>query len=69
MPSKRCHVKGCRARPGMAGLCRWCDASHCGQHRLPESHTCPGIHQCRDHALRVNEERLVACAPARLERV
>jgi predicted nucleic acid binding AN1-type Zn finger protein len=63
----RCVVDGCRARPGLAGECRWCKKQHCSHHRLPESHTCPGIQACRDEGR--GRLSMVECQPARMQKI
>jgi Zn-dependent protease len=32
--------------------CPYCNGVYCGEHRLPESHGCPGIHKVRESAKR-----------------
>jgi Zn-dependent protease len=32
--------------------CPYCNGIYCGEHRLPESHGCPGIHKARENAKR-----------------
>ena len=55
----RCKFAGCKAKTAMIiGDCRFCEASYCGKHRLPEDHACKEISSCRDAAREKNEKLL-----------
>jgi hypothetical protein len=41
LKKKRCGVKGCRKKIGFDPIiCKGCDTSYCGAHRLSFQHTC-----------------------------
>ncbi|WP_254863772.1 rhomboid family intramembrane serine protease [Halovivax gelatinilyticus] len=42
----KCDV--CGAAVSMPYNCRHCGGTHCSQHRLPENHSCSGLHQWND---------------------
>lgn len=45
---KRCTHAGCKARAlGIVGTCRFCGGSFCGDHRLPEGHSCANMDACK----------------------
>jgi predicted nucleic acid binding AN1-type Zn finger protein len=37
----------CGERASMPFKCKFCGRIHCGKHRLPESHNCPGLARLR----------------------
>ena len=46
--SKRCNFSSCTSKPQrMIGICKYCTGNHCSSHRLPESHSCASIEDCR----------------------
>lgn len=40
------------------GQCKWCNICYCSQHRLPESHLCKNLRDCKDAAYDLNENKL-----------
>jgi len=58
--SKRCYSNDCKSKINkVIGHCKYCEYNFCGPHRLPENHDCENIHDCRDEAYLVNEQRLI----------
>jgi ubiquitin len=55
----KCDVEGCTQRPApIIGDCAYCSSKFCAQHRLPETHTCVKLKDCRQTAKDANTERL-----------
>jgi ubiquitin len=55
----KCDVEGCTQRPApIIGDCAYCCSKFCAQHRLPETHTCVKLKDCRQSAKDANTERL-----------
>ncbi len=55
----KCDVEGCTQRPApIIGDCAYCASKFCAQHRLPETHHCIKLKDCRQTAKDANTERL-----------
>ncbi len=55
----KCDVEGCTQRPApIIGDCAYCSSKFCAQHRLPETHQCVKLKDCRQTAKDANTERL-----------
>ena len=55
----KCGAEGCVQRPApIIGDCVYCGAKFCAQHRLPETHRCDKLKECRETAKTANTERL-----------
>ena len=55
----KCDVEGCVQRPApIIGDCAYCCSKFCAQHRLPETHQCIKLKDCRQTAKDANTERL-----------
>ena len=55
----KCGAEGCVQRPApIIGDCAYCGAKFCAQHRLPETHRCDKLKECRETAKTANTERL-----------
>jgi len=55
-----CMFADCSARAVMlVGDCRFCDKKFCGKHRLPETHLCTGLENCKKASFEKNKERLL----------
>jgi ubiquitin C len=55
----KCDVEGCSQRPApIIGDCAYCSSKFCAQHRLPETHHCIKLKDCRQSAKDANTERL-----------
>ncbi|KAI8594177.1 hypothetical protein BDZ88DRAFT_384614, partial [Geranomyces variabilis] len=49
--ASRCKLDGCSEKVvKIIGLCRYCAASFCAKHRLPEAHRCDEMQTCRQAA-------------------
>ena len=58
-PPKCCAANGCGKRPApIIGDCVYCNSKFCAQHRLPETHECSKLKECRQTAKTENAERL-----------
>ena len=56
-----CHyVEGdCTKKQSMSiGLCKWCQKTFCINHRLPESHNCIGLQNCKKQAFEINKKKI-----------
>ncbi|KIM29071.1 hypothetical protein M408DRAFT_329087 [Serendipita vermifera MAFF 305830] len=60
MPAKkRCQANNCRnAAVRVVGDCNHCQSSFCGNHRLPETHDCGKLKECRQQAFELNRAKL-----------
>jgi ubiquitin C len=57
--TKCCAANGCGKRPApIIGDCVYCNSKFCAQHRLPETHECSKLKECRQTAKTENAERL-----------
>jgi predicted nucleic acid binding AN1-type Zn finger protein len=58
-PKSKCCAEGCTQKPAMIiGDCAYCESRFCAQHRLPETHECVKMKQCRQIAKTENTQRL-----------
>jgi len=54
-----CNVDGCKGRPLLiVGDCKFCKKNFCGEHRLPETHSCTGLEDCRKQSFDKNKNKL-----------
>ncbi|CCA69241.1 hypothetical protein PIIN_03140 [Serendipita indica DSM 11827] len=60
MPAKkRCQLDGCRnAVQRIAGECSHCSSHYCTSHRLPETHACGKLTECKQQAFEANRAKL-----------
>eukprot|EP01103_Thecamoeba_quadrilineata_P008763 TRINITY_DN18493_c0_g1_i1.p1 TRINITY_DN18493_c0_g1~~TRINITY_DN18493_c0_g1_i1.p1 ORF type:complete len:142 (-),score=20.59 TRINITY_DN18493_c0_g1_i1:30-455(-) len=59
-PQNKCVYSGCTKRPALIiGDCRFCGKKYCSQHRLPETHNCHNISDCRNQSYEKNKEKLM----------
>jgi len=59
-PKSRCNSAGCRDRAiKIIGHCRYCRSHFCGQHRLPEAHSCVNLTACKQESFARNENKLL----------
>jgi len=55
----RCGFKDCRdAAQRIVGDCGFCSGHFCGKHRMLESHSCPGLEDCKQQDKERNKEKL-----------
>ena len=40
------------------GYCKWCQKTFCSAHRLPESHNCIGLKDCKTQAFNINKNKI-----------
>ena len=69
LKKKRCCFEGCRNKTApFIGHCNYCEQKYCAIHRLPESHACIHIKECRDISFKKNENKLLAekCVAAKV---
>ncbi|KAJ7063193.1 hypothetical protein C8F01DRAFT_1131895 [Mycena amicta] len=52
--SQQCHAAALR----IVGECAMCRGKFCGDHRMPEHHSCNNLEDCRQQAFNRNKERL-----------
>ena len=58
--SNKCFTDECLDRVAkIVGECRYCSHSYCGKHRLPESHACEKISNCRQESYARNSDKLL----------
>lgn len=58
--SNKCHIDQCLDRVAkIVGDCRYCTHSHCTKHRLPESHACEKLSNCRQESYEKNSDKLL----------
>lgn len=58
--SNKCHIEQCLDRVAkIVGDCRYCSHSHCTKHRLPESHACEKLSNCRQESYERNSDKLL----------
>ncbi len=58
-PRAKCCAEGCTQKPAtIIGDCAYCESRFCAQHRLPETHECVKMKQCRQIAKTENTQRL-----------
>ena len=55
----RCNLNCCnKVQSIIIGQCKWCNLHYCNEHRLPESHICNGLNDCKNMAFDVNQYKL-----------
>lgn len=55
----RCNFKDCKdAAQRIVGDCGFCQGHFCGKHRMLESHSCPGLEDCKNEEKNRNKEKL-----------
>ena len=55
----KCDLDDCLEKKSIIiGKCKWCNLHFCNIHRLPESHICIGINNCKKYAYSINETNL-----------
>jgi predicted nucleic acid binding AN1-type Zn finger protein len=55
----RCNFKDCKdAAQRIVGDCGFCQGHFCGKHRMLESHSCPGLEDCKKEEKDRNREKL-----------
>lgn len=58
--SNKCFIDHCLDRVAkIVGDCRYCSHAYCGKHRLPESHACEKISNCRQESYDRNSDKLL----------
>lgn len=58
--SSKCHINQCLDRVAkIVGDCRYCTHAYCGKHRLPESHACEKLSNCRQESYEKNSDKLL----------
>jgi predicted nucleic acid binding AN1-type Zn finger protein len=40
------------------GFCKWCQKTFCSSHRLPETHDCIGLKNCKTQAFNINKNKI-----------
>jgi len=57
----KCPIPDCRGRTVLVvGDCRFCKASFCGKHRLPEDHCCKEMETCKQASFDKNKDKLMS---------
>jgi len=57
---KLCKFSDCKRKPVLIiGDCKFCTGKFCAQHRLPETHNCINIKDCRQQSFDKNKEKLL----------
>jgi len=55
----KCAFPECNQKPVLiVGDCKYCNSKFCGSHRLPESHSCPKMEDCRQAHFNKNKAKL-----------
>lgn len=55
----KCNLEGCNNKQSIIiGVCKWCNKCFCSNHRLPESHICINLKNCKEEAFNINENKL-----------
>lgn len=58
--SNKCFIDQCLDRVAkIVGECRYCTRAYCGKHRLPESHACEKMSNCRQESYEKNSDKLL----------
>ena len=58
--SNKCFIDQCLDRVAkIVGNCRYCSHAYCGKHRLPESHACEQLSNCRQESYVKNQDKLL----------
>lgn len=56
MQTMRCFMEGCNQKTVLIiGNCKYCKNKFCGQHRLPESHECVHMLNCKQRSFEINK--------------
>jgi predicted nucleic acid binding AN1-type Zn finger protein len=56
----KCSFGDCVRRPVLiVGNCKFCTKDFCAQHRLPETHACPNMKDCRQQSFDRNKAKLM----------
>jgi len=54
----KCILENCNNKISIIGECKWCNQHFCNQHRLPESHLCINLNDCKKNAFTSNQNTL-----------
>lgn len=58
--SNKCFIDQCLDRVAkIVGECRYCTHAYCAKHRLPESHACENLSNCRQESYEKNSNKLL----------
>jgi len=56
----RCFFENCTKKPALGiGDCKFCLRKYCTAHRLPETHACSNLSDCRQQSFDKNKEKLL----------
>jgi len=56
----KCDFEDCNKKPAVIiGDCKFCSHKFCAQHRLPETHQCVNLKECRQQSFDRNKEKLL----------
>jgi len=57
--ANKCKVDSCPRKAALIiGDCKFCKKNYCAHHRLPETHSCSNIQDCRQQSFDKNKEKL-----------
>jgi len=57
----KCGTDGCTDKVALiVGDCSYCQGHFCSRHRLPETHTCAALDNCRQAAFEKNQAKVMA---------
>lgn len=57
---RKCDFDGCTKQAVLiVGDCKFCTKSFCASHRLPESHHCSNLKDCKQQSFNRNKEKLM----------
>ena len=65
----KCKIDDCTQKAALiVGDCKFCKASYCGKHRLPEAHACENLKSCKEAAVQRNTEKVLSerCVAAKV---
>ena len=68
----RCAIQNCNQRVvELIGDCKWCKNKFCQTHRLPETHACSGLRECKQQAFDTNANSLnkMKCVGSKIQNV
>ena len=58
--TSKCCLKDCNKKQNIIiGNCKWCNLYFCNTHRLPESHFCTKLNDCKNNAYNINQDKLL----------
>jgi len=58
--ANKCKHEGCTRRVApIYGNCKFCSQNFCAQYRLPETHSCSNLKDCRQQSFEKNKEKLM----------